>query len=662
MAMAASASNSAAGWWPKAAFPGPPEGGWGWVVVFASFIAHLLIPGSVYTFGVVYSALLSDPAFGGVSGITSDAKRSETAWIGSMATGIMFGCGIVTGHLVSRYGARPVVIGGGLLIAAGMLGSSAVEGDMRLLYLTYGVVAGIGFGCAWIPSVMIVSRYFVKRRALATGIAVSGAGVGTLILGPLTQALIDSFGWRGCMRAIGIAMAILLSACGATYEPVHDANHQPRPHAQQQHAQGEPEATQSPGVRADSLAEDPAKSPQHSSSRQHLVVSVSLVRGPGTAPGIVNDDGAERPAAAAHDIGNDAAAADCNDAIDIAMATPVVLAAASIVADAPSSSSPPSSATAAVAEAAAAGSVAGTHASSAAGTSDSTAPSNPAASQHAPSSTLLQPYGRLTILQVWTTRPFVVMAVVLAVYGGCLFVPYSHIVVYCSDLGLDKGASSRALAVMGIFSTIGRIVFGRMSDHSRQRQHQNHQQHLREQQQEKRGSDNGDANGAPSRRYVHSACRWLARCLEYSCCRWTQLGLLQLSLCAAGLATLLLAWAGPGPPGASQSQREAAVIVFGCIYGSFAGSVMAMAPPIMAEYLGLHNLPHAVGGINTAQMAFVVGGAPLAGWMRGALGSYQYVWVAFGCAMASAPVLLNLMPELRQHQHAPQLQKTQPQR
>ena len=48
----------------------------------------------------------------------------------------------------------------------------------------------------YIPAILTVGFYFERWRALATGVAMCGSGVGAFIIAPLTTALINSFGWR----------------------------------------------------------------------------------------------------------------------------------------------------------------------------------------------------------------------------------------------------------------------------------------------------------------------------------------------------------------------------------------------------------------------------------------------------------------------------------
>ena len=79
---------------------------------------------------------------------------------------------------------------GGLIACISLVLSTFVK-NVPLLMLTYGFMCGFGFGMVYLPSVVIVGYYFEKRRALATGIAVCGSGVGCFAFAPLTNFLLE---------------------------------------------------------------------------------------------------------------------------------------------------------------------------------------------------------------------------------------------------------------------------------------------------------------------------------------------------------------------------------------------------------------------------------------------------------------------------------------
>lgn len=186
-----------------------PEKGifYGWFIVASAFAITFVGFGSAYTFSAFIDSLQSEFA----------ASRGSVALVFSLAAFLYFGLGIVSGPLADRWGARPLVIAGMLLTGAGL----ALAGMARTLgqvYAAYGIGIGVGVGCAYVPALGAVQRWFVKRRGLASGLAVSGIGVGTLVMPPLASWLIRIVGWRdtylllGALAAVvGVGMALLLA-------------------------------------------------------------------------------------------------------------------------------------------------------------------------------------------------------------------------------------------------------------------------------------------------------------------------------------------------------------------------------------------------------------------------------------------------------------------
>jgi MFS family permease len=78
------------------------------------------------------------------------------------------------------------------------------------LYLFYGVIVGIGMSISQTPLPSTIARWFVKRRGMMTGIAVTGIGVGMLIMPPAVSWLISNYSWRTSYMVIGITVLILI--------------------------------------------------------------------------------------------------------------------------------------------------------------------------------------------------------------------------------------------------------------------------------------------------------------------------------------------------------------------------------------------------------------------------------------------------------------------
>ncbi|XP_033228377.1 monocarboxylate transporter 9 [Belonocnema kinseyi] len=176
----------------KESQPPPPDGGWGWVVVFGSFMIHIVTDGVTYSFGVLFEKLIN----------YFDEGTGATAWIVSILVGVTLCSGPIASVFVDKYGCRPVTIAGAMLASICFLLSMWAQNIITLCF-TIGIGAGFGFGLIYLPAIVSVTCYFEKYRSLATGIAVCGSGLGTLVFTPLLEYLVTSYGWRGSMIIIG---------------------------------------------------------------------------------------------------------------------------------------------------------------------------------------------------------------------------------------------------------------------------------------------------------------------------------------------------------------------------------------------------------------------------------------------------------------------------
>ncbi|XP_070695873.1 monocarboxylate transporter 2-like [Pempheris klunzingeri] len=187
----------------------PPDGGWGWVVVFSAFISI----GFSYAFPKSLTIYFKEiQEYFAVS-------YSQIAWVSSVMLASMYAGGPVSSILVNRYGSRPVVMVGGAMVCTAMVLASFGTTIIHL-YLCIGVIGGFGLAFNLQPALTIIGTYFQVKRPLANGLAMTGSPVVLFTLAPLNQFLFDCFGWRGSFLILG---SIVLNCCvaGALMRPVN---------------------------------------------------------------------------------------------------------------------------------------------------------------------------------------------------------------------------------------------------------------------------------------------------------------------------------------------------------------------------------------------------------------------------------------------------------
>ncbi|EDS36874.1 monocarboxylate transporter [Culex quinquefasciatus] len=186
----------------------PPDGGWGWLVMIASFLCNTVVDGIVFSAGMFQDPIRLDFGVG----------KAEVALVSSLLSGFYLLTGPFVSALANRWGFRPVTIIGAVIASIGFVLSYYAQ-SLGFLYVTYGVIGGIGFCFIYVPSVITVGYYFEKWRALATGIALCGSGVGTFVFAPLSSMLIAQFGWRGALL-VQAAIILLCALFGCIFRPI----------------------------------------------------------------------------------------------------------------------------------------------------------------------------------------------------------------------------------------------------------------------------------------------------------------------------------------------------------------------------------------------------------------------------------------------------------
>ncbi|KAE9413257.1 hypothetical protein Angca_006266, partial [Angiostrongylus cantonensis] len=192
-------------------------GGYGWIVVFASFIANLVVDGIIFTSGDALLSLWQQDF------ATSDTASALTL---SILSGTYLLVGPIASALANMYGCRAIVITGSLLSFFGFI-CSTIAPQIAFLYFSFGLVGGVGFGLIYLPAIVVIAQYFAENRSLATGLAVCGSGIGTTLFSTINPLVMDVVGenWRLFLIYLaGCSLICIFSAI--VYVPMEPSSEQ----------------------------------------------------------------------------------------------------------------------------------------------------------------------------------------------------------------------------------------------------------------------------------------------------------------------------------------------------------------------------------------------------------------------------------------------------
>jgi len=161
-----------------------PDGGYGWLIVFACFLLNFTAWGANSGFAIYLSYYLNNDTFAG-------ADKYDYALIG----GLTFGVGLVfapaINYIQGRIGMRPtIILGNCFQFAALMMASFAKR--LWQLYLTQGLLQSFGLAFIYLPTMTILPQWFKYKRSLASSIAAAGSGCGGLVFNLGMQKVLEA--------------------------------------------------------------------------------------------------------------------------------------------------------------------------------------------------------------------------------------------------------------------------------------------------------------------------------------------------------------------------------------------------------------------------------------------------------------------------------------
>ncbi len=167
---------------------------WGWYIVVGAFLVTGMNYGARYCFGVFLKPMAAE----------FDLSRSVISMAAAINMLVYSSCAIFVGRMLDRIAPRWIITAGALIAASGYLITGFVKTPLGL-YLSYGLMVGLGSaGMGVVACSSSVSKWFVKKRGLAIGIASMGISLGTVLLTPLAGYIVQSFNWRFGLAALSL--------------------------------------------------------------------------------------------------------------------------------------------------------------------------------------------------------------------------------------------------------------------------------------------------------------------------------------------------------------------------------------------------------------------------------------------------------------------------
>lgn len=176
----------------------PPDGGWeAWLTVACSSMLSFWFIGVTYSWGVIQSALVDRHL----------APASTLAFIGSLAVASLSLLGIVNARLLRSIGARPMALIGTAFLSLSQILASFTTNNVGGLFVTAGVMMGIGVSLAFMVVSVVPAGYFARKRGTAIGVIYAGGGIGGAVLSLAMEAGVRNLGVEWTFRLLGLLMA-----------------------------------------------------------------------------------------------------------------------------------------------------------------------------------------------------------------------------------------------------------------------------------------------------------------------------------------------------------------------------------------------------------------------------------------------------------------------
>lgn len=187
----------------------PPDGGWGWFIVFANTICTMTMTTQGPCFGIFYGERLRELG----------ASAALTTWLFNFQSLVWNLAGPWAGLLGSKFSYRPVAMTAAFVASSSLMVSASVCGNPLYFLLTFSLLSGIGGGICINSCYHMSAKYFKKRLGLANGIMVTGGSVGLIVMPLLASWLQEEFSFEWAAIIAGCVVMLTVPAT-ALFHPV----------------------------------------------------------------------------------------------------------------------------------------------------------------------------------------------------------------------------------------------------------------------------------------------------------------------------------------------------------------------------------------------------------------------------------------------------------
>ncbi|KAF2152606.1 MFS general substrate transporter [Myriangium duriaei CBS 260.36] len=174
-----------------------PDGGYGWAIIACVAVINFHTWGVATSYGIYLSYYLEANTF-------KHATPLDFALIGGLEFAVTMLLAPIVTPICKHLQLRPTMSIGVVIHALGYICAGFSEGRVWALYLTQGVMIGVGLSFIFVPAAATLPQWFWKRRTMAVGLTSAGAGLGGLVFSLATNAMIRHLGFPWALRITGI--------------------------------------------------------------------------------------------------------------------------------------------------------------------------------------------------------------------------------------------------------------------------------------------------------------------------------------------------------------------------------------------------------------------------------------------------------------------------